>query len=176
MPAVCLSHFLSLPSFLFTSPHSHIPPSLSSPLPSSHFLHLPGLTHPPPSPASLLRPLLRNSHPLPRRPLNTRTLFLPDPPRCSCLQRLMPFWGCLCLLSMLIHSFILDGRGLRPNSTQIVAASVLIAKERIGLLGSSVSVHPHLVFPLFFIPSFLDSRSFNPPQRSDARSFRLCVD
>ena len=75
MPSVCPSYFLSSFSRLPPSFPLHLLPCLSL---TSYTLTS---THPFPSPANLLRTLLRNRHPLPwRPPLSTRTLLLPDPP------------------------------------------------------------------------------------------------
>ena len=75
-----LPTFSLCPSFIFTSPLSRFPPSFPLHLlPSLLLTSYPSLTstHSPPSPANLLRALLRNNHPLPWRPPLTP---LPDPP------------------------------------------------------------------------------------------------
>ena len=98
-----LPTFSLCPSFLFTSPLSRLPPSFTLRLPPSLALtSYTALTstYPPPSPANLLRALLRNNHPLPRRlPLSTHSSPIicsnADLGGCSC-PCLIPLWGSLC--------------------------------------------------------------------------------
>ena len=100
----------------------------------------------------------------------------------SCL-RLILLWGCLCLLLILIPEWaclilLFPFHFFNPlfrvmvevfASAHIVSVPVLIADET-TLTRLLHYLSP--LSPLSFIPSFLDSDSFNPPQHIDASSVR----
>jgi hypothetical protein len=177
MPSVCTSYFLSLPvlPFRFSPfPSSSLLPSSFPPLRLLDLNSPTPIRSQPPTPTSSNQSSATSAHAHSSSPiLGSKADDIGRP----LLPVLIPLWGFLCFLLILIREwacFILfvssrDGRDIRQNSTHIVS-SVLLVDETIRYRSPTLIFSLCFSYPLSLIPSLS-----NTPQCSGVSSFLSVV-